>query len=164
MRRSTLGLVITACGAAVACQPAGPAALATADADAIRAAAAAYITAVRDTAWATWADFYANDATVLPPNGPQVSGRDNLIAWARAFPPMTQFTLTQVEVDGRGDLAYVVGRYSMVLAPPGAPEMADSGKYLEIWRRQQDGSWKIMRDMFNSDVPLPEPEPQPRRR
>jgi ketosteroid isomerase-like protein len=62
------------------------------------------------------------------------------------------------ETVGAGDLAYVRGRYTMTMAPPGGPVMADSGKYLEIWRKQ-GGSWKVTRDMFNSDVPLPMPAP-----
>jgi ketosteroid isomerase-like protein len=32
----------------------------------------------------------------------------------------------------------------------------DRGKYLEIWKRQADGSWKVALDIFNSDLPLPE--------
>ena len=30
---------------------------------------------------------------------------------------------------------------------------ADDGKYIEIWKRQADGSWKIAYDIFNSDLP-----------
>lgn len=58
-----------------------------------------------------------------------------------------------VEVDGRGDLAYVRGRYSMVMALPSQPELSESGKYIEIWRKQPDGSWKLFRDIFNADAP-----------
>jgi ketosteroid isomerase-like protein len=31
--------------------------------------------------------------------------------------------------------------------------MVDKGKYVEIWKKQPDGSWKCAVDMFNSDLP-----------
>ena len=32
----------------------------------------------------------------------------------------------------------------------------DTGKYVEIWRKQPDGKWLIAVDISNSDLPLPE--------
>jgi ketosteroid isomerase-like protein len=83
------------------------------------------------------------------------------MAWAGTVPPNRDFTLRQIDVDGRGDLAYVYGKYSWVLMIPGQPPVPDSGKYIEVWRKQADGNWKITRDVFNSDVPLPAPPPAP---
>jgi ketosteroid isomerase-like protein len=31
----------------------------------------------------------------------------------------------------------------------------DRGKYIEVWRRQTDGSWLIADDIFNSSEPAP---------
>ena len=73
---------------------------------------------------------------------------------------MTDLRLEPVEIIGRDDLAYVWGRYSFVMLPPNAPALPDSGKYIEIWRKQPDGSWKLFRDTFNSDAP---PAPAPAR-
>jgi hypothetical protein len=28
---------------------------------------------------------------------------------------------------------------------------------LGIWRKQADGSWKVLREIYNSDLPLPAP-------
>ena len=36
----------------------------------------------------------------------------------------------------------------------GAP-LHDAGKYLEILRRQSDGSWRYAVDMYSSDLPVP---------
>jgi len=33
----------------------------------------------------------------------------------------------------------------------------ERGKYLTIWHKQADGTWKVVRDMFNSDLPLAAP-------
>lgn len=160
MRRSIVNLSIP-CVLLMACTQSSPASFPSTDADAIRAARTAFETAVRDTAWAAWANIYSADAVLGPPNTAAAVGREALLRWARALPPITSFTLTQLDIDGRGDLAFVHGRYHMVVQPPGAPAAPDSGKYIEVWRKQADGGWKISRDVFNSDVPLPVPPPAP---
>ena len=93
----------------------------------------------------------------MPPNGEAVRGRDAIIAWNENFPPYDDLQFTQVEVDGSGDMAFVYGTYSMVMTVSEGEEPAnDRGKYIEIWRRQADGSWKVALDIFNSDMPIPE--------
>jgi uncharacterized protein (TIGR02246 family) len=110
--------------------------------------------------WATVAGLYLDDAVIYPPNEPAVKGRAAIQAWMEKFPPVTEFNLTNVKVEGRDDLAYVLGTFTMTLAPPGAPgPVKDSGKYVEIRRRQADGRWLIAADIFNSDLPL-EPPPK----
>ena len=160
MRTATVVLAFVS-ATAVACTQSTSAGLAESDLTAIRTASADFQKAVRDTAWSTWANFFTNDAQLGPPNGPAVSGHDALVAWAGTIPPNRDFTLRQVDVDGRGDLAYVYGKYSWVVMIPGQPQGPDSGKYIEVWRKQADGNWKIIRDVFNSDVPLPTPPPVP---
>jgi ketosteroid isomerase-like protein len=101
--------------------------------------------------------YYAPDAIVMPPNEEAVRGREAIIAWNESFPPYEDLQFTQVEVDGARDIAYVYGTYTMVMvgSEMGEP-VTDRGKYIEIWRRQGDGSWKVALDIFNSDMPLPE--------
>jgi ketosteroid isomerase-like protein len=159
MKASTGVLVILSVAAAACTAPPPPAGLTEADITAIRTASADFQKAVRDTAWDAWANFYTDDATFGPPNGPPLTGHDALVAFVRALPPTREFTLRQVDVDGRSDLAYVYGKYSWVLMVSGQPELPDSGKYIEVWRKQSDGNWKILRDVFNSDVPLATPAP-----
>ena len=157
--RPTTAVLALVSATAIACTQSTPssAGLSESDRAAIRTASEEFQRAVRDTAWNTWANFYTSDAQLGPPNGPAVSGHAALVAWAATVPPNRDFTLRQVDVDGRGDLAYVYGKYSWVLKVPGQPEAPDSGKYIEVWQKQADGSWKIIRDVFNSDVPLPPP-------
>jgi hypothetical protein len=37
----------------------------------------------------------------------------------------------------------------------------EQGKFLQIYRKQSDGSWKMTREIYNSDLPLPTPPPTP---
>jgi len=106
------------------------------------------------------AALYTSDGMVMPPNGPTVTGPAAIAQFMGGFPKMTSFQLANEVIEGRGDMAYIQGRYSMSmegLAP-------DSGKYVEIRHRQADGTWPIAMDIFNSDVPLPPPPPARRAR
>jgi len=94
----------------------------------------------------------------LPPNQAAVQGKAAIQAWLEAFPPFSNFQEQSLEIEGQGDLAYDGGTYSMTVTPPGAVPFEDRGKYLTICRKQADGSWKVARAMFNSDLPLPAPE------
>jgi hypothetical protein len=48
----------------------------------------------------------------------------------------------------------------MTVTPPGAAEpVGDEGKYVEIWRKQPEGSWKVVLDIFNSDLAAPASPP-----
>jgi uncharacterized protein (TIGR02246 family) len=108
---------------------------------------------------ATWAALFLDDAVLNPPNQPAVNGRAAIRAWLEKLPPITEFNLNPVKVEGRADLAYVLGTYTMTLAPPGAPgPVKDTGKYVEVRRRQADGRWLVAVDIFNSDVPIPPPK------
>ena len=57
-----------------------------------------------------------------------------------------------VEVEGHGDTAIEVGKYT--LQGLGRKPL-DTGKYIVIWK-QVDGQWKLHRDIFNSSMPAPE--------
>jgi ketosteroid isomerase-like protein len=52
-----------------------------------------------------------------------------------------------------GDTAYEVGTYQMDLTPQGSPALSDVGKYLMVWKRASDGTWRVLRDMYNTNVP-----------
>jgi uncharacterized protein (TIGR02246 family) len=109
--------------------------------------------------FATWGSLFLDDAVIYPPNEPAVKGRVAIRAWLEKFPPMTEFKLNNEKVEGREDLAYVLGTYTMTIRPPGAPgPVKDSGKFVTIVRRQPDGRWLAAVDMFSSDLPPPPPK------
>jgi uncharacterized protein (TIGR02246 family) len=141
----------------VGCQ--GPAGLSEADRTAIRHGDESYAKLMNAKDWKGVADLYAEDAIELPPNEAANQGRAAIQASLEAFPPFSNFQLQVLEIEGRGDLAYARGTYSLTVTPAGAAPIEDRGKYIEIWRKQADGSWKILRDIYNSDLPVPAPPP-----
>ena len=108
--------------------------------------------------FATWAALFLDDGIVSPPNEPAVKGRAAIRTWLEKFPPITEFKLNNEKVEGREDFAFVLGTYTMTITPPGAPgPVKDSGKFVTVVRKQGDGRWLCLVDMFSSDLPLPPP-------
>lgn len=101
------------------------------------------------------ASFYADAATVMPPNAPAIHGRQDIEAFFKGGIDggITNFQLTPAESAAGGSQAFEAGSYSMTIsAPNGAPALTDRGKYVMILRRT-GGTWKIVYDIFNSDLP-----------
>lgn len=103
--------------------------------------------------WDAISRLYAEDAVLMPPNMPPVHGRAAIRDHLAAFPPLEKFSLVDAAVEVRGDLAYGRGRYEMTLALPGSP--TDEGYYIEIRKRQPDGAWRYVAEIYNSSAALP---------
>ena len=91
-----------------------------------------------------------NDVRMLPPNQPMLRGRKELEEFFQGLIGKVGGTTSNhtVEFGVDGDLAYQVGTF--VIEDTKTPEQ---GKFVEILRRQQDGSWKVSVAIFNSDKP-----------
>ena len=129
-------------------------AVSDADRDAIRAAASAWLQAHQTNDWGAVAAMYTEDAVLMPPNQPEIRGRDDIRTWFEENESGNRIELEYVEIDGCGDVAYVRGKYRMTIPVEGGEPIVDVGKLLEIRRRSADGSWLVARDMFSSDLPL----------
>ncbi|PZR76914.1 MAG: DUF4440 domain-containing protein [Chthoniobacterales bacterium] len=96
--------------------------------------------------------FYSNDAIVLPPNAPAVTTKEGIRElWKNFLDSLSTISwkTTRVEAAKSGDIAYLTGTYEMM----GKDGTKDRGKYLEVFKKQADGSWKCGADMFSSDLP-----------
>ena len=70
------------------------------------------------------------------------------------FDTKLAFTTQAIEVDG--DMAFRRGRYVWRGTPRLSGQTVETtNKFLEIWRRQPDGSWRIAVDMWNPSEPVP---------
>jgi uncharacterized protein (TIGR02246 family) len=105
---------------------------------------------------------YAPNATFLPQHGPAATTREEIEGfYNRSFEVFKNLNTTITSVDASGDLAYAIGSYTGVLELPGATAQPDTGKYLAVWKRQADGQWLIVADIFNTNLPAPTPPPAP---
>ena len=103
------------------------------------------------------ASYYSDDALVLPPNMPAINGKQGARAMWQGMFSVPGFgggwKVSKVEVARSGDLGYVTGTYELSETDAKGKPMTDKGKYLEVWKKQADGTWKCVVDMFNSDLP-----------
>lgn len=99
---------------------------------------------------------YTSDAIVLPPDSEMIVGREAIGAFWKATRDsgVQSATLTTIDVGTSGDIAYEIGKVSLAVRPPGKELTTAVAKYLVVWKRQADGSWKLHRDIWNS-VPAP---------
>jgi uncharacterized protein (TIGR02246 family) len=154
-------------GAGTACKPqAGTDAdaretvpsISAADQAGIRSADSAFVAAANAGDADKIAEVYAEDGSVLAPNLPPQKGRDAVRSfWGGFLDAYTvRFELASDTIEGRGDLAYNQGRYRFTAVPKakGVPGIADEGKFLEILKKQPDGSWKYVVDMYSSNLAL----------
>ena len=130
--------------------------LSQADKDAVKAEIEKYRQAGLAADWDAWGNTLTSDVIVSPANMPPLAGRAAAIAWVKTLPKLTGFTANVEEVTGQGDLAYDRGTYELTMVMPDGSAATDHGTFLEIHRRQSDGTWPYTRLMFHSTVPLPE--------
>jgi uncharacterized protein (TIGR02246 family) len=165
-RDSALLLAIIALGASGACrssssgdgEAAKAASLSAADQARIRSVDSAFVVAANAGDAEGVAAVYADDGALLAPNLPPQKGRDAIKAfWGGFLDTYTvRFEIASDTIEGRGDLAYNQGHYRFTAVPKakGAPGVADEGKFVEILKKQPDGSWKYVIDMYSSNLAL----------
>jgi uncharacterized protein (TIGR02246 family) len=131
----------------------------SADVAAIRAGTAAFAEAYNAGDADALAAAYTEDAVLLPPNAPAVSGRDGIREFWAADSANAQAAGLKFVFPGdgpaevSGDLAYESGSFKVVDASGAA---VATGKYIGVFKKQ-DGKWLLFRDTWNTDAPAPAP-------
>ncbi len=102
-----------------------------------------------------------DDAVMLPPNEPMLSGNAAIRKWATDM--VNQYTVSGKYSDRKvivsGDWASERFAGELTLTPKaGGAAITEKVKGIHILRRQPDGSWKIAQDVWNTDT-APPPSP-----
>jgi ketosteroid isomerase-like protein len=151
VQRIMMGLMILGVGVGVG------ASAQTADtaADSVRAADAAWLKVYSAKDLNKSVAFFDDQGSMLSPNDPIATGKaaiSKLIAGDFSFGELT-WQVDKAGVSKSGDLGYTSGRYIFSFKGPSGKPATDNGKYLTVWKKQADGSWKVLFDMFNTDLP-----------
>ncbi|HUO34304.1 MAG TPA: SgcJ/EcaC family oxidoreductase [Candidatus Acidoferrum sp.] len=132
-------------------KPAAPPDTRAADEAAIRALDADWQKAVTAKDAAQAASYYAENASLFVPESALVTGKDAIQKTWTDLVKTPGFSLTftpsSVTVSKSGDLAYEIGDYQMTMNDKRGKPRTDNGKYVVVWGRQADGSWKVLADV-----------------
>jgi uncharacterized protein (TIGR02246 family) len=100
---------------------------------------------------------YADDAVLMMPGAPAAKGKDAIrAAWKGllADPNLKlTFSADRVEISQAGDLATTQGSYTMTVTNPKTKKpVEDKGSYVTVFKKQSDGSWKVIEDITASQL------------
>jgi ketosteroid isomerase-like protein len=96
--------------------------------------------------------YFAEDGYDLPNGGELVQGKENIRKALGPWGPDFKLSWTPVkaEMAASGDLGYTFGNYVATSRDKEGKAVEHHGKYVTIWKKQADGSWKVLMDMGNS--------------
>lgn len=96
---------------------------------------------------------YSEDASLLPPNEPIVTGRENIEKyWQGALDAgTTNVSVSTISTGSNGDLGYEIGRFTLSYPGEDGIMIVEKGKYTEILKRTADGKWISIYGIWNSD-------------
>jgi uncharacterized protein (TIGR02246 family) len=114
-----------------------------------------YSSSLNDGDIDSWLSLWTEDGVQMPPNEAPVIGKDQLRQRNGGALDLfvVDIEITNEEVEVAGSLAFSRGHYVATFSPKdGAQPIPVDGKFMTILKKQPDGSWKIHRDIFNSNV------------
>jgi ketosteroid isomerase-like protein len=99
---------------------------------------------------------YAEDAIIFPPNEMPIKGIESITRFLQTYPLMTDYKHEPKEIVVFGDYAYLWETWSVTLPLTEQTSYKNTGTIFWIWHKQFDESWKLWREIWHSDIPLPE--------
>jgi len=118
----------------------------------------------RDREWAALASegkdvermlsFWTDAAKVFPPGLPVVEGKQAIREFVTGSLSMPGFSITwepeEVVVAPSGDMGYTTGRNHLTMPDAAGNLQTEHGRYVTVWRRETDGTWRCVIDIWNS--------------
>lgn len=156
-----LAAVVLAAVASAGCNEAPPASVAeavgVADRAGVEGATAAFHQALRTNDLETFMSFVAEDVLFMPPGEPPLRGREAVRQWMTGFFAQyrtSSLTLADREVLVGTGWAVELGTFEWALQPvAGGSAVVDRGNYMQVWKQQDDMTWRFAREVYNSSVP-----------
>jgi ketosteroid isomerase-like protein len=121
----------------------------------LRELEAEFMKAAAEHGSAGYMSYYADDAVELPNGGSAIQGKVN-IAKGMGFLDDKNNHLTWspvgADISSSSDLGYTYGTYEFSSMGKDGKPVVEHGKYTSIWKKQKDGTWKVVLDMGNSSA------------
>jgi len=124
-----------------------------ATADTLRQLEGEFMKAAAEKGSEGYMSYYAEDAVEVPNGEDAIQGKAN-IAKTMGFLDDKKnslvWTPVGADISASGDLGYTWGTYEFRSKDKDGKPTVDHGKYTSIWKKQKDGSWKVVLDMGNA--------------
>jgi ketosteroid isomerase-like protein len=125
-----------------------------ATADTLRQLEGEFMKAAAERGSSGYMSYYADDAVEVPNGAPIITGKIE-IAKTMGFLDDKNNRLTWqpvgADISAAGDLGYTYGTFEFRATGKDGKPVVESGKYTSIWKKQRDGSWKLVLDMGNAN-------------
>jgi len=139
--------------------PAPPPDTRPADLQAVKDVEAAWLKDTNTKDADKYVSYFADDASGLYPGTEILNGKAAIKAAMAPYLADPNFSLTfestRAMASKGGDMVYSQGTYTMTMSNPKNKKktITDKGKFLTVYTKQADGSWKAIADTYNSDSP-----------
>ena len=93
---------------------------------------------------------YAEDATYLIENAEMLRGKEAIRKYfSQELPEKVQFKRDVIDLKIEGNMAYEIANQIVTIQMKGQEPQTIQNKFIHIWKKQKDGSWKVLIDMDN---------------
>lgn len=98
--------------------------------------------------------YWADDAVVMSPGQPPIQGKNAIREMVQSMSKIPGFHISweplSVEVSRSGDMAYMIEQNQVTVNDSLGRTITEHNKAVTIWKKQPDGSWKNVVDMWNA--------------
>jgi uncharacterized protein (TIGR02246 family) len=102
-------------------------------------------------------DVWADDAVMLPPDLPVLSGKDAIREYVSGAATIPGFRISwepeSAQISDGGDMAYLIERNVIEMNGENGKKIIAHGKVVTVWRKDSNGQWKNVVDMWNAAPP-----------
>jgi uncharacterized protein (TIGR02246 family) len=99
--------------------------------------------------------YWADDAVMMIPGQPPIRGKEAIRKFVESSAAVPGFSVRweplEAHVSASGDMAYLIERNQFSFNDSSGALVTESNKVLTVWRKQDDGTWKNVIDMWNAD-------------
>lgn len=99
-------------------------------------------------------DFWADDAIMMPPDFPVLEGKEAVREYVMGAAAIPGFSIRwepqQAFISKSGDLAYLIEHNVIEMDGEDGQKIVTHGKAVTDWRRDTDGQWQNVVDMWNT--------------
>jgi uncharacterized protein (TIGR02246 family) len=113
-----------------------------------------------DNAWNNFnadkiAAMFSENGTALNNNSEMLRGREAIKRYLETMqkPEKFEFKRDKVEVTLKGNMAYEIVNQAISMKYQDKEPQTVLNKYIHVWEKQKDGSWKVLIDMNNMRKP-----------